>query len=210
MDANEAQRILAEQDERSQSEFSYPDRMLYTIWGVAYLIGYLPLALSADDEAVLDLPLWFALGTLFVAIVIGIVLSIVVSARHSRGLRGENARKGMLYGLSWWFSFLGVAGIANQLGDLGVDGPEVGVVINGVAMMIVAAMFMAGGVIWLDTTQFVVGVCISVTTVVALFLGLPAYYWIMAFGVGGLLLAVATVGHTRLSRAFTARVERHG
>ena len=192
-------RILSDQDERSATAFAYPDRAMLLVWGIAYLLGYLPLALSAGEDALLDLPLWFALGSLFAAIVIGIALSISVSVRYSRGVRGDSARKGMLYGFAWWFSFLGIAGLGRRLGDLNIDGDQSGIIINGASMMLVAAMFMAGGAIWLDTTQFVVGVAISLATAIALFMGLPAYYWIMMFGVGGTLL-LAAAAHGRIGK----------
>ena len=204
-------RILSEQDERSATAFTYPDRVVLLVWGIAYLLGHLPLALSAGDDALVDLPLWFALGSLFAAIGVGIAISIGLSVRYSRGIQGDSARKGMLYGFAWWFAFLGIAGLARRLGDLDIEGDQSGMLINGAAMMLVAAMFMAGGAIWLDTTQFVVGVAISLATAVALFVGLPAYYWIMAFGVGGVLL-LAAAAHGRIGKPSSGATagSRHG
>lgn len=208
-DARDAARVLQDQTDRAASGLAYPERLMYVVWGTAYLLGYLPMALSVGPDAVLDLPLWLALGALFVAIATGIALSIWISARASRGIRGSSATRGVLYGLSWWIAFLSVLGMSARVEALGVSQADGGVVINGTSMVIVATLFMAGGAIWLDLTQFVVGVVISLVTTVALFAGLPAYYWIMTFGVGGMLLVAAAL-HRPLQGPLQRRFHRAG
>jgi hypothetical protein len=105
----------------------------------------------------------------------------------------------MLYGFSWWFSFMCIAGLSIQIGRSGADPEIAGLIVNGASMALVAALLMAGGVIWLDVSQFVIGACVALITLIALVVGLPAYWWIMCLGAGGLLL-LAALFHRPLRR----------
>ncbi len=201
-DPQEALRVLDDQTASSAVTFRYPDHASYLLWGSLYLLGYLPLAFSRGPGALLPgLPLSLALGWFFVSLAIGIACSILIAIRHTRGLRGASSRQGMFYGYSWWLAFTGIAGLGYRLGELGVvDGDQTGIIVNGVSMILVGVLFMSGGAIWTDTTQFSIGAAICVLTTVALVLGLPAYYWVMSLVVGGGLLAVGvvlTVSHGR-------------
>lgn len=191
-DPQQALRVMADQTASSQATFRYPDHLMYLLWGAAYLLGYLPLALSRGPEALVPgLPLGVALGWFSVCLAAGIASSIAISVRHSRGMRGTSSRQGMFYGFAWWLAFMGVAGLGYRLGQLGVvDGDQLGIILNGVSMILVGTLFMAGGAIWADSTQFAIGAAVCVLTTVALVLGLPAYYWVMSLVVGGGMLVV--------------------
>lgn len=205
MDANEnsgfdprrALEVLTDQETRATAAMAFPDHWMYGLWGAVYLLGYLPMALSFGPKAVVGLPLGLALGFFFVILAVGIIASIVISVRYGQGIRGDSARKGQLYGITWWLAFLGVMGVSIRLGQSTLPGDDIGVIINTVSMIVVATMFMAGGVIWLDVTQYVVGGAIAVVTTVAVLVGPTYYFWIECIGVGGLLL-VAALFHRRL------------
>jgi hypothetical protein len=208
-DPAEALRVLEEQDAKVGAQFGNPDRKMYLAWGVAYLLGYLPLALSRGADPIVDIPIGVALGIFSVCIGLGIVAAVILGVRATRGMRGESSRRGMLYGFSWWFSFMCIAGLSIQLGKADIDPEITGIIINGASMALVAALLMAGGVIWLDASQFVIGAAIALITLVALVVGLPAYWWIMCLGAGGLLL-LAALFHKPLRRILPGSLERQG
>lgn len=198
-DPRRALDVLTDQEARAAAAMTFPDRWMYALWGGVYGIGYLPMALSFGPKAVLDIPVGVVLGFFFVVLIAGIAASIVISARVGSGVRGDSARKGQLYGITWWLAFLGVMGLSVRLGQTALPSDDIGIVINTVSMIVVATMFMAGGVIWLDVTQYVVGAAIAVVTTVAVVAGPAYYFWIQDLGVGGLLL-FAAVFHRRLRR----------
>ena len=61
----------------------------------------------------------------------GIVAAVVLGVRATRGTRGESSRRGMLYGFSWWFSFMCIAGLSIQIGRSGADPEIAGLIANG-------------------------------------------------------------------------------
>lgn len=198
-DPAEALRVMQDQDAKVDQQFGNPDRKMYLVWGLAYLIGYLPLALSRGADPIVEIPIGIALAIFGLCIAAGIVAAVVLGVRATRGTRGESSRRGMLYGFSWWFSFMCIAGLSIQIGRSGADPEIAGLIVNGASMALVAALLMAGGVIWLDVSQFVIGACVALITLIALVVGLPAYWWIMCLGAGGLLV-LAALFHRPLRR----------
>ena len=69
----------------------------------------------------MDIPIGVALGIFSVCIGLGIVAAVILGVRATRGMRGESSRRGMLYGFSWWFSFMCIAGLSIQLGKADID-----------------------------------------------------------------------------------------
>lgn len=170
----EALEVCDAQTARARSEFRFKDNLLYAVWGGCYLLGHLPLAVSVGTTPLLVVPLAVALGILFAFLVAGIVVSAWLTARATRGTRGATSTQARMYGLAWGLSFLGVFGVGQRLGSSALAPDEAGMVVNGVAMMLTSALFMAGGAIWRDIRQFAVGFWMSAVTTLALVLGLPA------------------------------------
>jgi hypothetical protein len=110
----------------------------------------------------------------------------------------------MLYGWAWTVSLIAAFGLSIRVHASGVESPASGLLVNGIFVLVVAVLFMAGGAIWEDWAQFVIGVLVSVMLTVALIAGLPAYYWIMSLGIGGLLL-LAGLFHREAARALCGR-----
>lgn len=190
MDPRDALRIIDEQNLEAVRKLRYADWISYLTWGLVYLIGYLPLALSRGPHAVVDIPLGVAIGSFYVCLVIGILVSIIQPMRL-RGVKGDNSTRGAYYGSSWWLSFLAAGMFIRFLSESGLDGDVLGVAVNSIAICVVAALMMAGGAVFLDRTQFITGAIIAVCLSVALLVGLSAYYWIMSLAVGGSLLVAA-------------------
>lgn len=202
IDPATALRIIQEQTSVSADRLGYSERAALLAWGAAYLIGYLLLALAIGPEApgVVSAPVAYA--GFAVCICLGAAVSIVLGVRLGRGMRGVSARRGMRYGHAWWFGFLPVFAFSRALERTGLDSATAGVLVNSVAIAVVACLLLGGGVVWDDPVQYVVGGVMAVGDAVALAVGLPAYYWIMCFGIGGLLLLAGVLYRPlrRLSR----------
>ncbi|MBP6995299.1 MAG: hypothetical protein KBB39_04055 [Phycicoccus sp.] len=197
LDPREALRIIDEQNLEAVRTLRYADWISYVTWGLAYLIGYLPLALSRGPNAIVDIPLEVAIGSFYVCLGVGIAVSVIQPLRL-RGVKGANSTRGAYYGASWWLSFLAVGMLIRFLSESGIDGDVLGIAINSIAIAVVGALMMAGGAIFLDRTQFITGVIIAVCLSVALLIGLSYYYWIMSLAVGGSLLVAAVVSRRRM------------
>lgn len=187
--------MLREQTAEAEHTLTFPSHLMYVLWGAVYAVGYLPLALSRGAWAVAAIPLGLAIGVFFACLAAGVAASAIVSARHGRGLRGAGSRQGALYGLTWALAFTGVFAISIRIGRLGLDGDAAGILINGVALLLVGVIFMGGGLAWQDDTQFRIGAVLCAVVTIALVTGLPAYYWILvtygaALAVTGLVLTV--------------------
>lgn len=204
LSADEALRVIDEQTAVTAENIGYNDRAAYLVWGFAYLLGYLPLALSVGPSAVLTVPSGAVLAFFAFCIAVGVVYSAVAGARMSRGMRGTSQVRGMLYGWAWTVSLIAAFGLSIRVHASGVESPASGLLVNGIFVLVVAVLFMAGGAIWDDWAQFVIGVLVSVMLTVALIAGLPAYYWIMSLGIGGLLL-LAGLFHRQAARALCGR-----
>ncbi len=207
LDAAAARQIIADQTSASAQRLEYDDRRAYLVWGFAYLVGYGLLALSIGPQAPTALLPAIAYAGFATCIGGGMVYSVVTAIRTARGMRGASATRVMLYGYAWCFAFVPTSGFSYRLGTLPIDENQFGMLINSICMLLVGVLFMAGGAIWRDVTQYVIGAIIAAAVAVALIAGFPAYYWIMCLGIGGLLIVAALI-HRPIQRAVQARRAR--
>lgn len=171
-------------------------RVLFGIWGVAWLLGYLVQWWSASQSptGTSTAPAGAVFGALMFA---GVVLTIVHVARRSRGVRGTSQVVGAMYGWAWFLGFVAQGTIV--AGAINADAPPqvVAVVANGAACLVVGLLYMAGGALWREPPFYALGAWLLVTAAAASLVGMPAGYLVMALAGGGGMTAaaVATVVH---------------
>ncbi len=207
VDPASALRIIREQSSVSAERLGHSQPAGYLVWGAAYLVGYLLLALAVGPAAPGLVSVGAAYAGFSACIGAAAVHSILMGIRMGRGIRGTTARRGMRYGYAWWFAFLPVFALTRALERTGLDSVSAGVLVNSAAILVVACLFLGAGVAWDDTVQFVVGAIMAAGVTVALAVGLPAYYWIMSVGIGGMLLLVGLL-HRPLRRLLGDRRRR--
>ncbi len=176
--------------------------LLFTIWGVAWLIGYFLLWLTGRTTEDGTAAGW-ALGAYSALLVLATVVTAVHIVRRSRGLRGGTSSAGTLYGLAWGFSFVAVSLIIGGLARHGLSNPQIAVLANAVSCLVVGALYMAGAAMYRERYWFALGAWIVVVAGVATMLPLVALYLVMSIaGGGGMLVAalVTSVTRTRGSR----------
>lgn len=195
----DAQRALV----RDRAE---PDgRLLFGLWGVAWVIGYSALFWTAKD-AVGQRPAAWAFTVFAACLGIAVVVTIVHVLLRTRGVRGISARSGMMYGWSWTIGFVGIVAINNGLMRAGAGTEVLDLAWNALPCLFVGVMYLAGGALWQEWTVFVLGVWIILVAGAATVVGLPTTYLVMATAGGGGMLVGALVTH--LVRARTARAAR--
>ncbi|MGI8625728.1 MAG: hypothetical protein ACR2J5_04025 [Geodermatophilaceae bacterium] len=183
---------LIEAQRRRVGEQIEPDaRLLYGVWGLALLIGEAAFFFATWQDSPIDIPRPVAGLTLFALLVSAMVISGVHISRRVAGVRGTSARQGTFYGWSWTIGFLSLAAIITGVARTGVEGETIGLMWAAGSGLVVGLLYMAGGAIWLDRTQFALGAWFAVVSGAGAVAGSPWIYLVLSVAGGGGMLAVA-------------------
>ena len=185
--------------ERAQSRAGrllHPDvAMFYAIWGVVWFalgtVGWL------DAHGAFG-PGGAVAGTFSLVVsLVGVVASVVVGVRRGRGVRSGAATRSRMYAASWVISFLGLTLL---LMGVPMATPTVVVIYPGAYVFLAGALYLAGGALWQDPPQYVLGTWTIGVAVASVLAGYPANNLVMALGGGGGLLVTAAWLQRRRSR----------
>jgi len=169
-----------------------PDaRLLYGLWGVALLIGEGAFFFATWKDSPFDIPLAVAGVTLFVSLVSAMVLTSVHIARRVAGVQGDSARQGMFYGWTWMIGFLALAAVISGVTRTGVDEETIGLLWAAGSGLVIGLLYMAGGAMWLDRTQFALGAWFALVSGAGAIAGTPWIYLVLSLAGGGGMLVVA-------------------
>jgi hypothetical protein len=189
--------LIAEQRARVAAETDVDPRLLFGVWGAAWLLGFGALWSVAGDRPRLG---WSptAAGIVFAALLLAaMVLTAVHLARRTSGVHGTSAVQGAMYGWAWFLGFVTVFALPAALSRAGADDVVVQVTMTLVPPLLVGVLYMAGAAIWQDRTQLALGVWILVVTIAASFAGTPGMFAVMALAGGGGMLVAALAAHVR-------------
>ncbi|MGI5188934.1 hypothetical protein ACQEVI_12415 [Promicromonospora sp. CA-289599] len=208
LDPAETLRMIREQQETTRDAVEPDGRMLFGVWGLAWLIGYLAMWSTARDTGSPER--WAA--WVFTGCIVGaMVFTIAHSISRTAGTRGVSARVGALYGWTWFLAFAVYGALLGAMGDAGAPPEALALVANGVAALIVGLMYMAGGMLFCENRMIAIGGWMLITAVVAAYAGMPNTYLVMAVAGGGGFLAMVVVEHVlrgrRRASPPTARTE---
>lgn len=172
----------------------YPHTALvYAMWGSAWLLGYGTIYGSAHGW----LPLNHAQALIAFSIILGaaLLVSMLLGIAAGSGIRGNSAFQGAVYGWSWFLGMGLLAVLAARIGSVIDHPPTVGLIINGVAVLIVGLIFMLGGALWRDAPMVALGIWFLLVDAVALLMGPDAYLKIfMTLGVAGFYVGAIIEG----------------
>lgn len=194
---------LIEAQQRQVGEQTEPDaRVLYGLWGLALLIGEGAFFLATWEDSPLDIPLGVAGVTLFVSLLTAMVLTSIHIARRVAGVRGNSSRQGMFYGWTWMVGFISLAAVISGVARTGVDEQTIGLLWAAGSGLVIGLLYMAGGAMWLDRTQFALGAWFAVVSGAGAVAGVPWIYLVLSIAGGGGMLAVAAAmaARTKLGR----------
>lgn len=194
---------LLEAERRRAAAALEPDiRLVYGVWGAAWLVGFGALWWSAAARGVPG-PL---AATLFAVLIIAaIVVTIVHTARRTAGVQGRSARVGAMYGWSWTLAFVALAVILGNAARLGVSTEVLGVLWTAIAGLVVGILYLVGGALWEDRVQYGLGLWVLVCSAAGSLAGFPGCYLVMSLaGGGGFAVGAVVLGH-RQRVARTAR-----
>ncbi|MHA7135119.1 hypothetical protein [Oerskovia turbata] len=214
LDPTESLRLIAAQQEKAKDV--EPDgRVLYGVWGLAWLLGYSTLYVSmrraADATATatggagaggaVGQPEPWAFAVFGGLLIGAVALTITHILTRSRGLRGTSARSGALYGWAWIIAFGAMSLVLAGLARAGANPEVMALASNSLSCLIVGIMYLTGAAMWQETRLYVLGVWILLVAGVATVVGLPGLYLVMALAGGGGFLLLALVEQVLRVRA---------
>lgn len=191
--------IVAAQQRRVRDS-EVDDRILFGVWGLAWLVGY-----AVQWRTAIDSPTRTATpqgGTVFAAVaVVALVVTLVHIARATRGVAGTSKQVGMMFGWAWSIGFFGQGLIVAGVVDAGAEPVVVAIVANGAACLVVGLLYMAGGAIWQEPALYFIGAWMIATAAAASLVAMPAGYLVMSLAGGGGMLVGAVVSAVYRRRA---------
>jgi hypothetical protein len=186
---------VAESEQRRTAEQLGPDEsLIYGAWGLAWLVGAGSMWLSLGPRVV---PEALAGSVFFVCIVSAMVFTVIHSMRRGSGVVGVSARTGAMYGWAWLLGFAAVAVIQWAAADAGASPELLRVLWTALSCLIVGVLYLAGGALWQDRTQYVCGIWILVVGAAGALFGSPGNLIVMSLGGGGGFLLAAAVARLR-------------
>lgn len=189
----EALAAIRDSQDKVRKQTQVSSTMLFTAWGIAFVIAFPALYVGYDEQV--QAPRAWAMIVLAVCIVSAMVFTGVHIARRTAGIRGQSARVGAMYGLSWPLSFLSAMAIFGAVGASGASPLVMSILTNSVSMLIVAALYMAGGALWQEWRMFALGAWFAIIAGAAAIVSPPNGYLVQAIAGGGgfLVAALASV-----------------
>ncbi|MCC3281451.1 MULTISPECIES: hypothetical protein [Arthrobacter] len=172
--------------------------LVYLLWGLTWTIGY--GSLWGTQQGWLPWEPTSALTVLAVALAAATVTTVVIFTRSSRGIRGQSAFQGRMYGAAWALGFTVVGALSALIGRAVDDFWLRGLLINSIAVLVVGLLYIAGGAAFNDRAQSYLGIWLLVVTTAALISG-PEYFLAVFLFLGATgMLAGAVVEHLRTRR----------
>lgn len=190
--------LIDRQRERVDAELGVDPTRLYTAWGTAWLVGFGSLYGTSGTDPLLDASHGAALGLFFALQFAATVVTVVHIARTTRGVRGVSATSGAMYGWSWLLGFATLPVVISSVEELGAPPLALDLLWTALPGILVGVLYMIGGALWQDRTQFALGAWILASTTLGTAAGLPAAYLVMSLaGGGGFLFAAVWLAARR-------------
>lgn len=194
LSARESLELIERQEVEMNRDFATFLVRLYATWAVLWFVAFAALYVAGSG--------WFSYGVVVVvigaAVLIGAAVSTVLGVRSGSGRRGPSMVGGALYGWTWLFGFAALVVVnLSIMGDL--PGEVVPVLWTGSVMVLAGVLFMAGGAMFRDVGQYVLGGWLLLVGVACVLVSADYQALVIAFG-GLVGLGVRAVFARRGSR----------
>jgi hypothetical protein len=181
--------LLESERARAATALGSDLRLLYGIWGVAWLVGFLT-RWSGTGRGPVHVPGPLAVGVFNVCIAGAVVLTIAHHVRRSAGVRGPSVRSGAMYGWAWFWVFGALGAVMSSLYAAGLDEERITLLWSVLSGVAVGTLYLGSAAIARDWVEYGIGAWVLVVSAVASFAGYPGVFLVMGLaGGGGFLLA---------------------
>jgi len=182
--------LIDGQRAKVDAELEVAPSRLYAAWGVAWLVGFAGLYVTAGADPLLNVSRGAAFAVFFLLLIAAMAFTAGHVARATRGLRGVSATTGAMYFWSWALSFAALPLIISSVERLGAPPAAVDLLWTTVPGLLVGVHYMMAGAMWQDRHGFGLGAWVLISTCLGALAGLPGAYLVMSLaGGGGFLLA---------------------
>jgi len=162
------------------------NRLAYTAFGAAYVLGHGAAALAAGPDPVLLLPVWLPMALLFTGIAVASVAATVAALRGRRGAPEAEVVTGKLLGAAWLTGFgalfLAITGLSTAFG---VPAAVQAVLWPAGSAIVVGLIYVAEGAARRNTLHYYLGTWLAVVGGGALMLPGAGPFVVLAVAGGG-------------------------
>src|SRR5215472_12736928 len=190
-DVQRAATILQDAREHAQHRLTYRYPVLFTTWGLMYLLGYGVLWLSVRGQHPYVGPTPNALLALTVVVAVAMVITVVLVGRAVTGVGGASARR---RGVFWVSSIVGFAGLFTleaALAHAGASRAGIGVYGAAAPILLTGVICAIGAAVALNWTAFGLGLWLVAVGAGSGFAGPVAVWAVDALAVSAAFLAIA-------------------
>lgn len=186
-DLQSALKIVRDAETDARRQLGLNEALLYLTWGLAWLLGYGVLHGSRFGWLAIDQgPAYLVSGLCILA---GVLVTLVLVTRQTRGIKGNSSFIGGMYGSAWALGFLVLGTLSARISEAVDDFWLAGLIINSISVMIVGLLYITGGTTFDSRTQAVLGVWFLVVNMVAIISGPEHFLTVFfVFGSGGFLI----------------------
>lgn len=190
LDLNTALNVVAAAEKRARRELRGNGAWVYLLWALTWFLGFGTLHGSRNGWIPLEPETALTLFGLLVAA--GVAVTIVIFGRQSRGIRGHSSFTGGFYALAWILGFIVMGALGGTIGMAVDDFWLRGMLINGIAILIVGLLYITGGTTFNDVVQVVMGVWFLVVDIASIIAGPEHFLTVFfIFGSGGFFVGAA-------------------
>ncbi|TDC01587.1 transporter [Nonomuraea longispora] len=185
-DPEEMLRVMEEQ-RAATTKWLYGDPLLlYTPWGVAWLLGFTAFFLhyGLDDRSYAPISQMQALTVLMCAQLVAAAIAAFGIVRMNNLVRGDSTARGAMYGYAWMAGMILMVVICLRMGPL-LPPDETGLLWAGTSLLVVGVLHMAGGALWLNWPMFFIGAWVAAVDAVGVLLGAGWHALLTAVLLGG-------------------------
>lgn len=192
-DIQQAATILQDASDHARHQLTYRYPVLFTTWGLMYLLGYGALWLSVRSQHPYVGPGPTALLWLTVVVAAAMAITVILVGRAVSGVGGSTARQRRVYALSSIVGFAGLFTLEAAIDHAGGSHAVLGVYGAAAPILLTGVISALGAAIALDWTVFGLGLWLVAVAAGSAFAGPVAVWAVEALAVSAAFLAVAAV-----------------
>ena len=164
MSVQEAAAVVQDARARARRELVISTPLVYTAWGLVWLIGYGAMWLSVRGQHPYTGPSGLAIATVFVLAGFAVAAVLVIASKAVTGIDGQSVRNRRIIGTTWAVGYLALLVAApaisgsvstRTLAFISFAGP---VMLVGLTYILAAALGRSRSVLALGAWQVIVGI----------------------------------------------------
>jgi hypothetical protein len=199
MDVARAAVILAEAREQARHQLRIRYPVLFSIWGLMYLLGYGAIWLSVRGQHPYQGPTPAALLALTLIVAAAIAITVVLVGRAVSGIGGSSALRRRVYVVASLTGFVGLLTLEAALDHAGASRGVLGVYGAAAPILLTGLIYAVSSAIWLDWTVFGLGLWLMTVAAGSGFAGPVTVWAVDALAAGLAFLLMAAIGFGRRS-----------